>query len=192
MRVESTGRRVERRDAVENREKILRTAAEVIARRGQSVPLKEIADAAGVGVGTFYRHFPDRDALLDALQRRGCDLLLDTLARIKAEGMRGVDAIEAYLKECLAMSDELVAMPLRGVKPLTDDDAVDAKRRITRAVEGFVREGKSDGTLDGAVRAIDVIVFSTLLGSPLPHGPDWATAARRQLRIFVRGIRTAR
>jgi AcrR family transcriptional regulator len=184
MRVESTGRRVERRDAVENREKILRTAAEVIARRGQSVPLKEIADAAGVGVGTFYRHFPDRDALLDALQRRGCDLLLDT--------MRGVDAIEAYLKECLAMSDELVAMPLRGVKPLTDDDAVDAKRRITRAVEGFVREGKSDGTLDGAVRAIDVIVFSTLLGSPLPHGPDWATAARRQLRIFVRGIRTAR
>ena len=98
MRVESNGRRAGRRDAVENREKILRTATEMISRRGQSVPLSEIADAAGVGVGTFYRHFPDRDALLDELQRRGCELLLDTLARIKAEGMRGVDAIEAYLE----------------------------------------------------------------------------------------------
>lgn len=190
MRDASNGRRVERRDAVENREKILRTAADVISRRGQSVPLREIADTAGVGVGTFYRHFPDRDALLDELQRRGCELLLDALARIKAEGMRGVDAIEAYLKECLAMSDELVAMPLRGGEPLTDDDAVDARRRITGAVDGFIREGRSDGTLDRAVRAMDVIVFGTLLGSPLPQGPDWATTARRQLRIFVRGIRT--
>ena len=80
----------------------LRLAQAELTRKGKQ---------AGVGVGTFYRRFPDRDALLDELQRRGCELLLDTLARIKAEGTRGADAIEAYLKECLTMSDELVAMP---------------------------------------------------------------------------------
>ena len=51
-----------RRDAIENRERILRTAAQLMARRGHNVPLTEIADAAGVGVGTFYRGFPDRAA----------------------------------------------------------------------------------------------------------------------------------
>src|SRR5277367_2692123 len=89
-----------RRDAIENRERILSTAAQLMARRGHNVPLTEIAAAAGVGVGTFYRGFPDRAALLDELQRRGYELLLQTLARIKAAGLTGADAIEAYLMRC--------------------------------------------------------------------------------------------
>jgi hypothetical protein len=49
-----------RRDALSNREKILTVAAELMAQRGRNVPLAEIAEAAGVGVGTFYRGWPDR------------------------------------------------------------------------------------------------------------------------------------
>ena len=86
-RPRSVKSRAVRRDAIENREKILRTAAELMARRGHNVPLTEIADSAGVGVGTFYRGFPDRAALLDELQRRGYDLLLQSLARIEADGL---------------------------------------------------------------------------------------------------------
>jgi AcrR family transcriptional regulator len=181
-----------RRDAIENREKILRTAAELIARRGHNVPLTEIADAAGVGVGTFYRGFPDRGALLNELQRRGYGLLLETLARIKADGLTGADAIEAYLEECLVLADQLVAMPLRGVAPLPDDAAVNAKRQILQAIEDFLTEGQAEGSVHTDVTAQDIAVCGTLIATPLPHGPDWSTTARRHLSVFVRGVRACR
>jgi AcrR family transcriptional regulator len=181
--------RAPRRDARDNREKILRTAAELMARRGHNVPLTEIADAAGVGVGTFYRGFGDRAALLDELQRRGYQLLLQTLARIKADGLTGADAIGAYLEECLKLANQLVALPLRGVQPLPDDAAVDAKRRILQAIENFLTEGQAEGSVHADVTAQDVAVCGTLIASPLPHGGDWSTTARRHLAVFVRGIR---
>jgi AcrR family transcriptional regulator len=181
--------RAVRRDAIENREKILRTAAELIARRGHAVPLTDIAEAAGVGVGTFYRGFPDRTALLDELQRRGYDLLLATLARIKADGRTGADAVEAYLEECLQLADQLVAMPLRGVRPLSDDAALDAKRRILQAIADFLAEGRRSGSVHADVTPQDVAVCGTLIATPLPHDPDWPTTARRHLATFVRGVR---
>src|SRR5918911_1074262 len=56
-----------RADAERNRKRILEAADEVFAERGLDVSLDEIAAAAGVGVGTVYRRFPDKDALIDAL-----------------------------------------------------------------------------------------------------------------------------
>jgi AcrR family transcriptional regulator len=184
-----TRSRAVRRDAIENREKILRTAAELIARRGHNVPLTDIAEAAGVGVGTFYRGFPDRAALLEELQRRGYDLLLAILARIKDDGLTGADAVEAYLEECLQLADQLVALPLRGAQPLADDAALDAKRRIVEAIADFLAEGQQQGSVLADVTALDVAVCGTLIATPLPHDGDWPTTARRHLKTFVRGIR---
>jgi AcrR family transcriptional regulator len=181
--------RAVRRDSIENREKILRTAADLFARRGHGVPLTEIAEAAGVGVGTFYRGFPDRAALLDELQRRGYELLLDVLARIRADGLTGADAIEAYLHECLLLADQLVAMPLRGTPPLTDAAAISAKNRISRAIDDFLAEGRADGSVHRDVSAADVAVCGTLIATPLPLDPDWAGTARRHIQVFVRGLR---
>src|SRR5215813_10673364 len=56
-----------RKDAARNRERILAAAAEVFAERGLHVTLDDIARHAGVGVGTVYRRFADKDALIDAL-----------------------------------------------------------------------------------------------------------------------------
>jgi AcrR family transcriptional regulator len=56
-----------RSDAERNRRRILEAAADVFAERGLDVSLDDIAAAAGVGVGTVYRRFPDKDALIDAL-----------------------------------------------------------------------------------------------------------------------------
>jgi len=178
-----------RRDAIENREKILRTAAELMARRGHNVPLTESADAAGVGVGTVYRGFPNRTALLAELQRRGYDLLLKILTRIRDDGRTGADAIEVYLADCLDLADQLAALPLRGVEPLPDKAAADAKHLILQAIEDCLTEGKADGSVHADVTAQDIAVCGTLIATPLPHGPDWSTTARRHLNVFVRGIR---
>jgi AcrR family transcriptional regulator len=70
-----------RADAQRNRDKLLRVAAEAFTEVGVEVPLEEIARRAGVGIGTFYRHFPTREALVVAVYRQ----LIDDLAAAARE-----------------------------------------------------------------------------------------------------------
>jgi hypothetical protein len=79
---------------------------------------------------------------------------------------------------------------LRGVEPLPDVEAVDAKRRIVEIIQEFLDEGRGDDSLRPDVAAMDVVVFATMMATPLPHGPDWPTTSRRLISVFVRGIRT--
>lgn len=181
-------RRAVRRDALLNREKILAVAAELMARRGPNVPVAEIAEAAGVGVGTFYRGYPDRTALLHALEHRAYDLLVAALDRIRDSGQTGAAAVQSYLEECLNLGDQLV-LPLRGAPPLTDANAVDARRRINNALEQFLADGRVEGSVRADVNASDIIACGAIVTQPLPHGPDWSTIARRHIHVFVDGLR---
>ena len=179
--------RAVRRDALVNREKILTVAAELMARRGRNVPLAEIAEAAGVGVGTFYRGYPDRTALLHALELRAYHMLGAVLDRIEESGQTGADAVETYLNECLQLGDQLV-LPLRGAPPLADDAVIAARGRINAALERFLSDGRADGTVRVDVNATDIIMCGAMISQPLPHGPSWSTIARRHICVFVRGI----
>ncbi len=84
-----------------------------MARHGLNIPLADIARAAGVGVGTFYRGFPDRTALLHALEHRSYDMLIDILDQIEESGQTGADAVETYLLESLNLGHQLVLPPAR-------------------------------------------------------------------------------
>jgi AcrR family transcriptional regulator len=178
-----------RRDARANRERILAVAAEMISSEGPGVPLAAIADAAGVGIGTFYRGFPDRTALLAALQHRAYDILLAILDRIQASRQTGIAAIETYLVECLAVSDQLI-LPLRGAKPVLDEPAVAGRERIRSALEGILLAGRNDGTVRDDVTPLDVIVCGSMISQPLSPGLNWSLTARRHIAVFVRGIST--
>jgi AcrR family transcriptional regulator len=182
-------RRAVRSDALFNREKILAAAAETLASRGQNVPLAEIAGAAGVGVGTLYRGFPDRTALMHALEHRAYELLNGVLTRIAESGRTGADAIEAFLLENLELGEQLV-LPLRGAPPLTDPAAVAARRRINDALERFLDEGRTAGTVRAEVNATDVIMCGAMATQPLPHGPNWSVVARRHIALFMSGVRS--
>jgi len=181
--------RAVRRDALLNREKILTVAAELMGQRGRNVPVAEIAEAAGVGIGTFYRGFPDRTALVHALEHRALDLLIAALDRIRESGLTGADAVQAYLEGCLSLGDQLV-LPLRGAPALTDAAALQARRRIDNALEQFLAEGRDDGSVRADVSAIDIIVCGAMITQPLPNSSNWPTIARRHIRLFVDGIRT--
>jgi AcrR family transcriptional regulator len=183
-------RRAVRRDARLNRERILTAAAEIMAERGTNVPLAEIAEAAGVGIGTFYRGYPDRTALLHALEHRAYDLLIAILDRITASGQTGAGAIETYLSECLNLGPQLV-LPLRGAPPLTDELAVAARQLINAALERFLADGRADGTMRADINATDVIMCGAMITQPLPHGPGWSDIARRHAAVFVSGIRAS-
>jgi len=180
--------RAVRRDALLNREKILAVAAELMARRGPNVPVAEIAEAAGVGVGTFYRGYPNRTALLHALEHRAYDLLIAALDRIRDSGQTGAAAVQSYLEECLNLGDQLV-LPLRGAPPLSDGKAVGARRRINSALEQFLADGRVEGSVRADVNATDIIACGAIVAQPLPHGPAWSTIARRHIHVFVDGLR---
>ena len=74
-----------RKDAELNRQKILSAAAEVFATRGLAVTLDDIADHAGVGVGTVYRRFPSKDALIEALFQEKIERLVARAEAAAAE-----------------------------------------------------------------------------------------------------------
>ncbi|MFC4051582.1 TetR/AcrR family transcriptional regulator [Actinomadura syzygii] len=176
-----------RRDAGANRERLLAAAVTAMLRDGRNVPLAAIAAEAGVGVGTLYRRYPDRQALLHDLEHRAYDLLVGILEEIDAQDRTGRDAIADYLARCLAVGDQLV-LPLRGAPPLTSPEAVRARRTIYRLLDAFLARGRTDGTVRTDVNATDVIVFSALVTQALAHGPNRPLAAERQIAIFVTAL----
>lgn len=165
-------------------------AADLMAHHGRNVPLAEIAEAAGVGVGTLYRGFPDRAALLHAMQLRSYTMLITALNRIEESGLTGVDAVESFLNERVELGTQLM-LPLHGAPPLTDDTAIAARGRIVAALERFLADGRADGTVRSDVNATDIIICAAMISQPLPHSPGWPMIAKRHISIFVDGIRAA-
>jgi AcrR family transcriptional regulator len=180
-------RRRPRRDAELNRERVLAAAVSAMLREGRNVPLATIASEAGVGVGTLYRSYPDRDGLLHALEHRAYRLLNKILEEVDDQDLSGLDAVRAFLSRTLAISDELI-LPLHGAPPLMNTEAVEARRAINGRLDRFVERGHADATIGAAVNATDIIIFSAIITQPLPHGPDWPRIAERQLVIFVNGL----
>jgi AcrR family transcriptional regulator len=180
-------RRRPRSDAEANRDRLLAAAASVMTREGRHVPLAAIAAEAGVGVGTLYRKYADRDALMQALERRAYALLTDILGDIARRELTGLEAIGEFLARTLEIADQLF-LPLHGAPPLVTAEAVAARQEINLRLEGFIARGRADGTVTALVNATDIIVFSALITQPLAHGPDWEHMAARQVAIFLNGI----
>jgi AcrR family transcriptional regulator len=184
---ESAARRRPRRDAEANRERVLAAAAAAMLREGRNVPLATIAADAGVGVGTLYRRYADRQALLHALEYRAYSLLNQILDQIDSTDLPGLDAVAEFLSRTLTIASQLV-LPLHGAPPLMTAEAVQARQAINRRLDRFIERGHTDHSIRATVNATDVIVFSALITQPLPHGPDWPKIAGRQLTIFVNGL----
>ncbi|WP_372084300.1 TetR/AcrR family transcriptional regulator [Tistrella mobilis] len=94
-----------RADAQKNYEQLLAVARQVIAEEGAEASLRDIARRAGVGLGTLYRHFPTREALLDALLRTGFDALAKRAAELEAREDQGA-ALATWLREAVAMTHD--------------------------------------------------------------------------------------
>jgi AcrR family transcriptional regulator len=176
-----------RSDAEANRDRLLAAAASAMTREGRQVPLAVIAAEAGVGVGTLYRKYADRDALMQALEYRAYGLLNQILGDIARRDLPGLEAIGEFLARTVEIASRLV-LPLHGAPPLVTAEAVAVRQEINSRLEGFIARGRADGTIAAPVNATDVIVFSALITQPLAHGPDWERLAARQLAIFLNGL----
>jgi AcrR family transcriptional regulator len=108
-----------RADAVRNRERILAAAAEAFAARGISVPIDLVAETAGVGVGTLYRHFPTKEALFEAIVSVKLLALVDVLAEAQGADDPATalfSFLERFAAEAAAQQDLLDALGPGGLE----------------------------------------------------------------------------
>lgn len=182
-----------RKDAERNRLRILEAAKEVFAERGLSASLDDIAHHAEVGVGTVYRRFPDKDALIDALfEQRMEDFGRVTEAALEHED--AWDGLVFFLERAVGMQAED-----RGLKELLlstsrGQDRVAAVRdRIAPLVEQIVARAKASGRLRPDVEHFDVPMINMMVGQVADVARDVSPELwRRYLALVLDGLRAER
>jgi AcrR family transcriptional regulator len=184
---EKVRQRGPRRDAADNRDKVLTAAAAAVLREGTAAPMATIAADAGVGVGTLYRHFPSREALLNALTRRSFELVLDTATRAAETDGPGIEAVRGFLDQTVQHGPDLI-LPLHGGPTALDEQTLAIQAAVHDQLSALLRAGVQDGTIRADVTARDLVIFGALLAERLPHVTDWDTAARRVVDIYVAGL----
>jgi AcrR family transcriptional regulator len=185
----STDQRTLRADARRNRERIMASARELFASHGPQAQMDEIAAHAGVGIGTVYRHFPTKEALLTAMVRdrfqefaeiaRRAEDIADPLEALESVMRSSGEAVEGDMGFQLAMmgSDEL---EWEGIEEQKAALAEVLTRIISRAIAaGVVRD---DFTFEDFGMVMCGIT-STMYYKP--GSSDW----RRHLELVLQGVR---
>ncbi|GAB3555837.1 TetR/AcrR family transcriptional regulator [Spelaeicoccus albus] len=177
-----------RRDAIANQERVLAAAVTSMLREGRQVPMATIASEAGVGVGTLYRNYPTRDALLMALTERSFRLVKDAVDKAAATGHSAIDALEAFLEDTISHRDQLV-LPLHGGPAELTELSRNLESEVYAGIDKVLERGRSDRTVRADVAAADIVFFGALLAQPLSSDPDQiARELHRQLQIFLAGL----
>ncbi len=180
-----------RRDAERNRTRIVAAARDAFAAHGVTVAVDEVARLAGVGVGTLYRRFPTKAALVEAVLEEAFAELLERAEQAAADddAWRG---LEAFLEAALALHARNRALEdLAGARESRRRRAAAARERIGPLVATLVRRAQEQGTLRPDVTPEDVpLVFwgtSRVIERAGAVAPElW----RRYLRLVLDGLRS--
>lgn len=189
--VDRNGKTV-RSDARRNRERLLTVARRAFTSGSSSVSLEAIARESGVGIGTLYRHFPTREALVEAVYRAElrtlCDSAEELLAARAADNAlrEWMERFADYVATKREMADALRASIVSGA--IT---ASQARVELAAAARTLLAAGAAAGTLREDARAEDVVVG--LVGIFVACGrPDQREQAGRLLDLLLDGLRTNR
>jgi AcrR family transcriptional regulator len=182
-----------RADARRNQERILLAARDLIADRGTAVPLEDIAQRAGVGIGTVYRRFPDRSALLRAVVIDALNQTHRAARRAAEENDDPFEALAAYLRTALHLRVSAVVPQVLGILDLDEPEVASARDASAGAAENLVDEAHASGDLPKDVTFLDIGMMLVRIARPLPGPLSDQTKhdlARRHLELFIRGLRT--
>jgi len=178
-----------RADALRNREQLLAAAVAAFSRNGPEVSLESIAKDAGVGIGTLYRHFPSREALVDAAYRselaRLCDSVPELLSSMPADKAMRVwmDQFLEYMTTKRGMSDALRKVIASGGNPFAE-----SRTRLVAAFSALLNAGAADGTMRSDLDPADLL--ASMSGVSLAVGdPAQRDQAGRLLDLLMDGLR---
>ncbi|HKT00690.1 MAG TPA: helix-turn-helix domain-containing protein [Rugosimonospora sp.] len=191
MTVEPQGRL--RADARRNRDQIMAAAKAVFVESGFHVPMEEIARRAGVGVGTLYRRFPDREALVRDVAEESLRALLAEARAAATEEPAPWDALVRLMRSRdLRLSVRLVMLSARLWHAIRDDPGSRRFRaEIMAVLDGLVRGAQAAGAMRADVGAGDVVALVSLLLRQVPTGFDEVSEVvlERALVLMLDGLR---
>jgi AcrR family transcriptional regulator len=183
-----------RSDARRNHEQVLDAARRTVLRHGPAIALDEIAKEAGVGIGTLYRRFGDRDGLFKALVLDALAQTQEAAEKAGADHEVGFDAIEAYMVAALELRTPALVPLLMDRLDLHDAELGPQREAGAAVMQDLIDRAHDDGSLPRTVTFADIGTLLVRLSRPLP-GPVTADAdadlARRQLRLALLGMRHA-
>jgi AcrR family transcriptional regulator len=179
-----------RADAQRNRERILEVAKDAFKKSGADASLDDIAKQAEVGPGTLYRHFPTRDALIEAVYQTE----VAKLAAAQREFSGKLPPLEALRAWMLLFVDyiaakHIIAPALNSVVGGPSRLYESSRAQITGAIDALVKRAIKNGDIRKDLEPFDLI--RALIGiSNVATSPDWQQSARRLVDILISGSRT--
>ena len=183
----SMDRRV-RADAQRNIDALLQSALAVFATSGVDAPVREIAEKAGVGIGTVYRHFPQRSDLIAAVFRREIDACADAAPILAAEHNPG-DALPRGMQLYAAFiaTKRAHATALHSGNPAFDTLPAYFNQRLRPALQMLLESAAAAGEVRADVDADDLLsAVASLCMQGHDEDPD---RARRMVALLVDGLR---
>lgn len=193
--IESATVRPLRADARRNRERIVAAARDVLAEQGIDAQMDDIAARAGVGVGTVYRHFPTKDALVGALAQQHFEVIaLLAEAALRGPGAPG-ERLEGFLWDSARrMHGDAALAEIMAERPQAMGSAAAEQGRLLEAVDALVRDAVASGELRADASADDIPTLMCGLGSVMTKsrlglavGGSW----ERYLTLMLDGLRAA-
>src|SRR6266849_4567086 len=178
-----------RADAQLNRERLLEVAKEAFTRSGANASLDDIAREAGVGAGTLYRHFPTRDALIEAVYRTEVEKLAAAQRELSAK-LPPIEALRAWMMLFIdyIAAKQIIASALNCVVGGPSRLYESSRVHIAGAIDALVKTAIKSGDIRKDLEPFDLL--RALIGaSNVATGPDWQESARRLVDILITGSR---
>ena len=169
---------------------MLDAATELVRRDGEKVPIAQIAEHAGVGVGTVYRHFPTREDLLGGLVYRSFGLAVDNARAAAEQPGSALEGVRAFFLATLRDRERFV-LPLHGGPAIFTPATRERQAQVRTVLRGLIERGQGAGELRADLSPEDLIVAASLLSRPLPDTGDWERLARRQIDLMISGLAPA-
>jgi AcrR family transcriptional regulator len=158
-----------RADARRNRRRLLDAAIELILEIGREPPRDAVAQRAGVGIGTLYRHFPDQQALLRAVVLDVLDRTIHLGETALAESTNGREALRRYLHDAIDTGLGVVNV----IYPMLDStDWPERRAAAGEVLERLTEVARRDGAIGREVTASDIAIASIRFCRPLALGLD--------------------
>lgn len=192
------GTRPMRADARRNHQRLLTEARTTFAAQGTTASLEDIARRANVGIGTLYRHFPNRQALLSAVFE---DAVADLLTRAEThlEAAQPCAALVAWLRDIIAHAGEyrglsraLMTVSYTATPGRPEEDTSDLARccaPIREAGEALLKRAQAAAAVRDDVSIGDLLQLTNAIALAAEETPDDPELADRLLALTVRGLK---
>jgi AcrR family transcriptional regulator len=181
-----------RADSARNRQLLIDAAKAGFAEVGLNVSLEEVARRAGVGIGTLYRHFPSREAVVEAVYRREVEQLAEAVPLLIETSPAG-EALHQWMHLFVdyIATKRLIAPSLQAAASRTSALRATSAELIASAISTLVKHAVASGEVRKDIDPSDLLraLVGVSYGNP---DAGWEASARRLVDILMDGLRTGR